>query len=100
MGLQLHHQMPGDGEWDVDLVEENEQMIADNKWFKLAMLPVQFVLFLFFGIVAIIICSVLISPIFISLKIWMSFCSECRKVFALFSGASSAGTGIDGRLMD
>jgi len=88
MGLQLHHQMPGDGEWDVDIVEENEPMIADNKWFKLAMLPVQFVLLFLFGILAILACSLLLSPVFIVWKIGGSFAQECRKVFTSFSGAS------------
>jgi len=88
MGLQLHHQMPGDGEWDVDYAEESEPMIADNKWFKLLMLPVQFVLLFLFGVLAILACSLVLSPVFIAWKIGGSFAQECRKVFAAFSGAS------------
>jgi hypothetical protein len=93
MGLQLHHQMPGDGEWDVDYAEESEPMIADNRWFKLVMLPVQFVLFLLFGILAILACSFLLSPVFIFWKVGGSFCQECRKVFTAFFGASPGKNG-------
>lgn len=89
MGMnEMHHMMPQEGEWDVDLVNdepEDGRAIVGNKWVKLAILPVHFVLLLALGIAATMVCSLVISPIFVMWKCWDAFSKICRDVVGGFA---------------
>lgn len=90
MGLiHPHHGYPQDGEWDKDFSHDepgNPMMIADSKWIKLAMLPMQFVMVVVLIILGTLMCSLVLSPIFVAWKFGSFFANECGKVWKEFAG--------------
>lgn len=76
-----------DSEWDVDLVDDSEvrqKFISDNKWVKLALIPVHFILLFLLAIVGTIVCATVISPIFVFTKCAAAFLDSVRDVIKSF----------------
>ena len=79
--------MGQDVEWDDEFRSfgtRKVDIIADNKWFQLLMLPVKFVLFCVMIVLGILVCSLVLSPIFVCMKFGMSFVDECADVWEAF----------------
>jgi hypothetical protein len=76
-----------DAEWDADLVEnekEKPEMIVDNKWVLLALMPAKIVILSFVSIIGLLMCSLILSPAFIAYKMFEIFCMDFKEIYDKF----------------